>query len=316
MRRGWLRNARLGLRVIFGILFAVIGVLLVWAYFADKTNGSIVSSGQTRRYELYVPATYDRAMPTPLVISIHPAATWPRLQMLMSRWNRLADQHGFIVVYPAGTGAFFGGVGPGPQVWQGGPAFDRNVRFITDLIDSLGRQYNVDPERIYVNGMSNGGTMALALGCVISSRIAAVAAVAPAGPIPPGTEECAGSTPKPTLIFHGTADRMAPYLGGLSPVLPRRVPNMPDWVAQTARYNRCKHESSQIQFAPGVRRIAYSECANDADVVFYTIMGGGHTWPGGEHLVELVAGKTSDAISASNLMWEFYRQHPRSGMRQ
>ncbi len=311
MKRRSVWYVRIALRIIFCVLLAAIGLLLVWSYFADRTNSSIVSSGLTRRYEVYVPAAYDRAKPTPLVISIHPAATWPRLQMHMSRWNQLADAYGFIVVYPAGTGSFFGGVGPGPQVWQGGPAFDRNVKFITDLIDRLQGQYNIDTERIYVNGMSNGGTMALALGCVLPDRIAAVAAVAPAGPIPPGTEECTRSRPLPTMIFHGTADRMAPYHGGFSPVLPRPVPNMPDWIAETARYNRCQRDSGQTEFAPGVRRIIYSECENHADVVFFTVNGAGHTWPGGEHLAEWVAGKTSDEISASRLMWEFYQQHPR-----
>ena len=311
MQRGRLWYLRIALRAIFCLVLAVIGLLLVWAYFADRTNGSIVSSGVTRRYELYVPPTYNRSNPTPLVISIHPAATWPRLQMHMSRWNAVADQHGFIVVYPAGNGAFFGGLGPGPQAWHGGPAFDGNVKFMSDLIDSLQGQYNIDPARIYANGMSNGGTMALALGCALPDRIAAVAAVAPAGPIPPGTDECASSRPLPTMILHGTADRMAPYLGGISPVLPRPVPNMPDWVAQTARYNRCQRDSGQIQVAPGVRRIVHSQCENDADVVFYTIDGGGHTWPGGEHLAEWVAGTTSDEISASRLMWDFYERHPR-----
>jgi len=311
IKRRWFWYVRIALRIIFGVPLAAGGMLLVWSYFVDRTNGSIVSSGLTRRYELYIPRTYDRSKPTPLVISIHPAATWPRLQMNMTRWNELADEHGFIVVYPAGTGVFLGGVGPGPQVRQGGRVYDRNVRFITDLIERLQDQYNIEPNRIYVNGMSNGGSMALALGCAIPDRIAAVAAVAPAGPIPPGVEECTGSKPVPTMIFHGTADRMAPYLGGVSPILPRPLPNMPDWVAQNARYNRCKRESSQTQFAPGVRRIVYSDCDNDADVVFYTIEGGGHTWPGGEHLAAWIAGKTSDEINASRLMWDFFEQHPR-----
>ncbi len=88
-------------------------------YIMDKTNGTIVSSGMTRRYLLYVPKTYDRSEATPLLISIHPAATWPSVEMHISRWNDLAEQYGFLVVYPAGSGAFFGGLGPGPLVFPG-----------------------------------------------------------------------------------------------------------------------------------------------------------------------------------------------------
>lgn len=59
----------------------------------DKTNGVIVSSGVTRRYLLYVPKTYDRSKPTPLVISMHAAALWPAAEMAISRWNDVADEH-------------------------------------------------------------------------------------------------------------------------------------------------------------------------------------------------------------------------------
>jgi hypothetical protein len=71
----------------------------------DKTNGTIISSGVTRRYLLYcVPKICDRSKAAPLVISMHPGAAWPAVQMNITRWNGLADEHGFIVVYPAGMG--------------------------------------------------------------------------------------------------------------------------------------------------------------------------------------------------------------------
>ena len=74
-------------------------------YSVNRTTGTIVTSaGQTREYILYVPKSYDRSKPTPLVISMHGAENWPSFQMSVSRWNPLADEHGFIVVYPAGEG--------------------------------------------------------------------------------------------------------------------------------------------------------------------------------------------------------------------
>ena len=73
-------------------------------HFLDRTSGTILSAGEKRQYLLYVPGSYDRTRPTPLVISLHALALWPAAQMETSRWNRLADEYGFIVVYPSGTG--------------------------------------------------------------------------------------------------------------------------------------------------------------------------------------------------------------------
>jgi polyhydroxybutyrate depolymerase len=165
-----------------GVLTIVIGlpvafILTAFACFCvmDNTNGTIVSSGVTRRYLLYVPKTYDRSRPAPLVISLHAGAVWPAVEMHISRWNELAEQHGFLVVYPEGSGASFGGLGPGPQVWPMGPrTLGRDVRFISDLIDKLEAEYNIDPTRIYADGMSIGGGMAFRLSCRLSDRIAAV----------------------------------------------------------------------------------------------------------------------------------------------
>ncbi len=301
-------------KIIAGVLVIVIGlpvafILTAFASFSimDKTNGTIVSSGQTRRYLLYVPKTYDRSKATPLVISMHGGALWPAAQMAISRWNELAEEHGFIVVYPAGSGAFFGGFGPGPQIWPMGPrSLGRDVRFISDLIDKLEAGYNIDPTRIYADGMSNGGGMAFALSCRLSDRIAAVGAVAAAHT---QSWDCGDSKPVPTVAFHGTSDKFAPYQGGSSPIAPRPFANIPDWTAHVARRNQCKGDPSETRITASVRRLAYTNCAENADVILYTIEGGGHTWPGGKPLPEWLVGRTTREINASRVMWAFFAQH-------
>ena len=88
----------LGLPAVFALVEAV-------SFGArNRTNGTIVSSGQKREYLLYVPRSYDRAKPTPLVISMHGGALWPAAQMEISRWNTVADEQGLLVVYPSGAG--------------------------------------------------------------------------------------------------------------------------------------------------------------------------------------------------------------------
>src|SRR5437763_16682570 len=126
-------------KIVIGVLLAIIGlpvllvlVVVVSVAVLDRTNGSIVSSGKPRSYLLYVPPSYDRTKPTPLVISMHGAAGWPAQQMNLSGWNRLADSQGFIVVYPSG-------VARGARVWhvEDEPGLMRDVHFISALIDTI-----------------------------------------------------------------------------------------------------------------------------------------------------------------------------------
>jgi polyhydroxybutyrate depolymerase len=299
------------LTIVIGLPVALLVMVLAWTSIEDKTNGTIISSGVTRRYLLYVPKTYDRSKPTPLVISMHGRGTWPAVEMHISRWNEVADEHGFLVVYPAGSGAFWGGFRPGPQAWHMGPrSLGRDVSFISDLIDELQAEYNIDPTRIYADGLSNGGGMAFALSCRLSDRIAAVGAVAAAQAFLP-VDRCGDSRPVATVAFHGTADPLAPYNGGSSPISPGLFPDIQDWTARVERRNQCKGDPSDTRITASVRRLAYANCAENADVILYSVEGGGHTWPGGKPLPEWLVGRTTREINATSVMWEFFMQHPR-----
>jgi polyhydroxybutyrate depolymerase len=286
-------------------LAATLVLVAAGAYLvSNRTNGTIVTSGEKRSYILYVPESYDPSTPTPLVISIHGYVEWPAHQMQLSGWNDLADEYGFLVVYPSGTGF--------PKRWRTRTASvdDPNpeVVFISDLINKLEGEYNIDPERIYANGLSNGGGMSFVLACSLSERIAAVGLVAGAYLLP--WNECQGERPVPAVVFHGTADPIVPYLGGPSSSFDIPFPNIPDWVATLAQHNGCGGEAIQLPPSGAVSGVQYSTCAGRADVVFYTITGGGHSWPGGKPLPEFIAGETSQDIDATRVMWTFFQEHP------
>ncbi|MHC4234796.1 MAG: extracellular catalytic domain type 1 short-chain-length polyhydroxyalkanoate depolymerase [Planctomycetota bacterium] len=297
--------------VVVGLPLAVILVVTVTISVLDRTNGSIVSSGETREYLLHVPDSYDPAKPTPLVVSMHAGATWPAQQKNLSRWNRLADEMGFIVVYPSGTPQLFDVV----RTWHTfkvDAGVERDVRFISELIDTLQSAYNIDPARIYANGMSNGGGMAFVLSCKLSDRVAAVGMVAPAQSFPSGW--CTATRPVPMITFHGDADPMVPYDGGplgdpLNPVKPV-FPAIRDFVASWAERNRCAASPVRSEVAPDVVRLEYPDCAEGAAVVLYTLQAGGHTWPGGKPMSKWWVGPTSDNIDATRQMWVFFREHP------
>ncbi len=298
-------------RVVLGATLTLIGLPVVIVpieavsfYTANRDNGSFVSSGEKRDYLLYVPKSYDRSRPTPLVISMHGAGLWGAAQMETSQWNNLADSHGFIVVYPSGIG------GKGVRIWRAepGPGLMKDVRFISELIDTLKVSYNIDPARIYANGLSNGGGMSFVLSCTLSDRIAAVGMVAAAQTLP--WTWCTDARAVPMIAFHGTADPEVPYNGGSSWVSPRPFPNVPRWVANWARRNRCGANPIESTVASDVTRRVYTNCADDAAVVLYTVQGGGHTWPGGTPLPKWFVGRTTRSIDATSLMWSFFGEHP------
>jgi len=300
---------------LVGLPVAVVPIEAIAFYSANRENGSFVSSGEKREYVLYVPRSYDRARPTPLVISMHGAGLWGAAQRDISRWNELADRKGFIVVYPSGVG------GNGVRIWrvEPGDGLTRDVRFISDLIDTLSAAYNIDSTRIYADGLSNGGGMSFALSCTLPNRIAAVGMVGAAQTLPwqwCAEREVEGGRreterPVPVISFHGTADPVVPYNGGSSWISPRPFPSTPRWTANWARRNGCAVGFREATVTRDVTRREYTGCADDASVVLYTIHGGGHTWPGGMQLPEWFVGRTTRSVDATSLMWEFFAEHPK-----
>ena len=301
--RRWVLGAALSL---VGLPVVVVPIEAAAWYAANRDNGSFVSSGVKRDYLLYVPRSYDASKPTPLIVSLHGAGLWGAAQKDMSRWNDVADREGLIVVYPSGAG------GRGVRVWHEGvrPGLSPDVTFIAALIDTISAHYNIDPARVYANGLSNGGGMSFALSCSLSDRIAAVGLVASAQFLP--FIWCTDRHPVPMINFHGTADPEAPYKGGTSWVAPneRRLQNQLTFVASWAQRNGCAPNPVDSRVSPDVIRRVYTRCANHAAVELYTIEGGGHSWPGGGRVPEWFAGSTTYSINASSLMWAFFRAHP------
>ena len=185
----------------------------------------------------------------------------------------------------------------------------QDVSFISDLINEIEAAYNIDERRIYANGLSNGGGMSYLLACALPERIAAIGSVAGAYLLP--QETCNPERPVPVIAFHGTADEIVPYGGGPSEAFDITFPVVPEWVESWAAHNRCE-ERMEIPATGKVSGIRYTECRQNADVVFYTIEGGGHSWPGGEPLPELIVGPTTDDIKATETMWRFFEEHPLS----
>lgn len=276
-------------------------------YLFNKTNGQICSGGKIRRYLLYVPDSYSPDRPSPLVISIHGFVQWPAHQRGLTGWNELADEYGFLVVYPRGTGF--------PLHWNVSPIIEdqdkaqEDVVFFRDLIDHLCQAYNLDRGRIYANGMSNGGGMTHLLACKLSDRIAAFGSVAGAF-LYPGICGHPG-LPSPWIVFHGREDPTVPYQGGSSRHRRGSIqfPAIESWIKKWAEINGCADTPEREKISSQVTRIMYRSSRDNIEVVLYAIDGAGHTWPGGGWLPAWLTGETNQDINATRLMWEFFQRY-------
>jgi polyhydroxybutyrate depolymerase len=272
----------------------------------------LISGGIERCYYLYIPPGLDPAQPAPVVLSFHGFLSNPDSHALISGWHALAREEGFLVVYPQGTQF--------PQRWNAGSTWGDSdvddVQFFRDMLDHLSTLAAVDRSRVYVNGFSNGGGMTVRIGCEAADLVAAIGLVAGAVV---EMEGCDPSRPLPVMAFHGTADPIVPYEGGVMTGwllrwaagvtdAPTYFVGAEDWVATWAAGNGCDPEPETIPQQGDVRGVRYTGCAGgaeSADVVLYTIEDGGHTWPGGWPIPGV--GKTSNDIDATRELWKFYQ---------
>ena len=250
----------------------------------------VLSGGLVRRFLLVVPDSAPA--PAPLVIVFHGFTRSPEEIERTSGMSALAEEYGFVVAYPAGTGF--------PRRWlselsQG----DQDVQFARDLISLVSGAVPIDARRVYAAGMSNGGGMAARLACDAADLVAAVGPVAAAYPSDP----CEPGRPVPVAAVHGTADPIVPY-EGRGEALPSVEDVMADWVGR----NGCDPEPVTDEVAADVSRVAWDGCAAGADLVLYRVAGGRHGWPGSGDTT--LWGKTTDSVSASALLWEFFAAHP------
>lgn len=305
------RNLTLGqeyLRDIAILIIIALGIFLyikIKAWTAETPTVNLTSSGENRSYLIYVPKSYNPKNPAPLVITLHGYSSKPSDAIYSSRWNKLADLEGLIAVYPLGYGS--------PTYWHifnyayGGRSVDTDVQFFSDLLDQLEEKYNIDPARIYVNGISMGGGMSYVLACKLSNRIAAVGSVSGAYNYP--LASCNPAKPVPFIAFHGTEDNAVPYEGGVNNTYGTVYPSIPEFFKSFATINQCS-ETNDLPQEGEISSTDYTQCAQNADVVLYTIHGGGHTWPGDTPAATPTWGYTTQQIDATALMWQFFEQHP------
>lgn len=273
-----------------------------------------------RWFLLTTPKEHDGKTPLPMVIDYHGLSEGADVHAKMSQFSPFAQQHGFILVTPNGTGT--------PIHWEASPDPKGNADlvFTGDLLDQLEGELCVDTSRIYATGLSNGAFMSSAVACTMADRFAAVAPVAGLQHPTP----CDPGRPMPILTFHGTADPILLFNGGvgdrLGEIMSKGVgqvgqdtssvpkadlegPGYPKAVREWAKQNGCDPKPTDHQLTDTVLTRTY-DCPADGAVEFVVLQGGGHSWPGSEFskAVERVVGPTDMSIDADELIWAFFQR--------
>lgn len=273
----------------------------------ETINDTISHDDLERDYILYVPDSYDASSSTPLVFNFHGYSSNAVQQMWYGDFRSIADDKGFIVVHPNGTlddnGITHWNVGWGDSTVD-------DIGFTDALIDSIAEEYNIDLDRIYSTGMSNGGFMSYHLACQLSGRIAAIASVT--GSMNIGWfNSCNSTHPMPIMEIHGTADPTVPYTASS---FTESISDIMDfWV----NYNNCNPEAittavADIDNTDGctAEHSIWANGDNGVAVELYKIIDGEHSWPGAFFL----NGITNQDIDASEKIWEFFSRYDLNGV--
>ncbi len=287
--------------IFFGLFLAY-----VTGYGQQTINDTIMHDGLERSFILYVPASYSPGIPAPLVINLHGYTSNGFQQMIYGNFRSISDTAGFLLVHPNGTLD-----STGQTYWNsnwGGTVDD--IGFIEALIDSLASEYNLDLDRIYSTGMSNGGFMSYTLACELSNRIAAIASVT--GSMNENQPaSCNPQHPTPVMEIHGTSDATVPYNG-----IPGMLESIDDVIGYWISFDQCD-TTPVITMMPDIsptdgctaEHYLYKNGNNGVEVELYKIIDGGHTWPG----APLTIGVTNRDINASVKIWEFFAKYDING---
>ncbi|HET9911670.1 MAG TPA: PHB depolymerase family esterase [Anaerolineales bacterium] len=277
----------------------------------EDNTSTLMHDGIERTYVLHVPASYDGNEAAALVLNFHGGGGNADTQIQTSGFSVLADEKGFIVAYPNGSGR----QGDKLLTWNGGTCCGYavtnqidDVGFVRALIAEVQSKYNIDPKRIYATGMSNGAIMSYRLACEASDIFAAVAPVA-------GTQNyphCNPVQPVSVIHFHGTDDRHIGYDGGAGPDSLVDVPftSVRDSIDFWLNADRCDRTPRTESFED-IQHDVYSNCAYGMAVELYTVVGGKHAWPGGNGPARPGGDEPTQSISATEIIWNFFAAHPK-----
>ena len=244
-----------------------------------------------RSYLLHIPPGLDDEQPIPVVFAFHGYTHSPKDMQTISQFDEIADQEQFLVVYPMGIELSWN------TGWEGSPHFGyslannvNDIEFVRLILSDLEGNTNINPNRIYAVGFSQGGMLVYRLACEMSDTFAAIASVSGNHLI----SNCNPTLPVSIIHIHGLKDTSVKYSGGGAFDFPHVDEGIETWT----ELNNCTGSEKEEDEANGITHITYETCEAGTSVELYTTDSGTHSY-------------YRIGIPASETIWEFFSEHPK-----
>jgi len=285
----------------------------VLADFPQQDKSVISDDRLPRSYRVYVPTGYDPDEPMPIVVALHGRPDSGVGFSVITQLHLTAERENFIVLYPDGLNLGWNSTkdirGFRSESWD-------DVQFLQDLVLNLSNRLNIDLNRVYATGFSNGGFMVQRLACSAPDFYAAYAVLG-ATMIAQFAPLCDPNNPVPIMFMHGTEDVSIRWQGEPNSYMPV-VDSLYYWV----NFNDCNLTPLEPEMIPKqdedaetfVVKIVYEDCAFGGDMWFYGVQNGGHNWTGVPGVIrEEIAGLVNTDIHASDIVWAYMSQYTLGG---
>lgn len=259
-------------------------------------DGTLMHDGRERDFTVYIPTAYNGKKALPLIVALHGGLGTGKKFEEQTRISRAANEYGYIVAYPDGVW----------RAWNAGsccgkPADDNidDVGFVGALVAYLHDRYQIDTQRVYGTGFSNGAMLLHRIACDKPHLLAGIAAVS-GGPM---VNKCpGGDVPIPTILVQGTDDPRIPWNGGKVNDSYRMA--FDKVVDKYAQRNQCSTGKKQVYEQGDTTCWARQGCKDS--LTYCEIKGGGHQWPGGETVMHFMLGDNTQNYDASRQLVQFF----------
>ena len=278
------------------------------ARFLSLTHATAQGS---RDYRLYIPARQSDG-PMPLIVMLHGCTQTPEDFALGTGMNRLAEEFGCLVAYPAQTSA-----ANAQKCWNWFRPEDQHrdrgePALIAGLTRAILHDHPADPARIYIAGLSAGGAAAAIIAAAypdlfsavgVHSGLAAGAAQDVASAFAAMRTGAAGQPQRsaiPTIVFHGLADTTVHPDNGAA-VANQALKTLPKLQRTTVKGTSTGGTT--------YRQTRHAGPEDRSMVEHWEISGAGHAWAGGDAQGSHTDPKGPDA---SREMLRFFLQHTKA----
>jgi polyhydroxybutyrate depolymerase len=282
----WMSTGR-RLGTTAAVATAAIAIVVSGANARGHDQSHRVVAYDSRPSLIYRPPSLSLRSSVPLLIALHGRNQSPQQLASSTGLNAVADRNGFVVAYlSSGTRPLWYSAGWQPQ---------DDIDYISSEINDLEKTQDIDPARIFVVGISDGGSMAYRVGCELASKIAGIGVVSGIMGVP----DCRPAHQVSVMTILGTADGLIPINGTARIEAP--AASLTRW----RTFDKCTTNSDQTGTGT-VSTQTWSSCANGSAVAYTVIQGGLHLWPS----PALGPSSPDSHLDASTALWSVLAAHP------